>query len=69
MQRRMLAVAALAAVAATGPIAAAEGAASAKAAKNFVFGGVTSSGYPVVIKLSKTGKQVVRATIGLELKC
>jgi hypothetical protein len=70
MQRRMLAVAALAAVAATGPIAAAEGAASkAKAAQNFVFGGVTSSGYPVVIRLSRTGKQVVRATIGLELKC
>ncbi len=62
MQRRMLAVAALAAVAAAGPIAAAEGAASkAKAAQNFVYGGVTSSGYPVVIRLSKTGKQVVRA--------
>ena len=70
MQRRMLAVAALAAVAAAGPIAAAEGAASkAKAAQNFVFGGVTSSGYPVVIRLSRTGKQVVRAAIGLELKC
>jgi hypothetical protein len=70
MQRRMLAVAALATVAAAGPIAAAEGAASkSKVSPSFVYGGVTSSGYPVVIRLSRTGKQVVRATIGLELKC
>jgi len=71
MQRRMLAVAALATVAATAPIAAAQGAASSKAkvAQGFVFGGVTATGYPVVIRLSRSGKRVVRASIGLELKC
>jgi hypothetical protein len=70
MQGRMLAVATLATVAATAPITAAEGAASkAKVAQSFVYGGVTATGYPVVIRLSRNGKQVVRATIGLELKC
>jgi len=71
MQRRMLAVAALATVAVAGPIvAAAEGAASnAKVAQGLVYGGVTASGYPVVIRLSRNGRQVVRASIGLELKC
>ena len=70
MKRRMLAVAALASVAVAGPIAAAEGASSsAKAAQGLVFGAVTAQGYPVVIQLSKTGRQVTRATIGIELKC
>ncbi len=70
MKRRMLAVTALASVAAAGPIAAAQGASSsAKAAKGVVYGAVTSQGFPVVIQLSKTGRQVVRAAIGLDLKC
>lgn len=70
MKRRMLAIAALASLAAAGPIAAAQGASSrAKTTQGVVFGAVTSQGFPVVIQLSKTGRQVVRATIGLELKC
>ena len=69
MQRRMLAVATLAALSVAGPIAAAQGAASKKVTQGVVYGAVTSQGYPVVIKLSKTGRKVVRATIGLDLKC
>ena len=70
MHRSMLAVAALALVAVAGPTAVAQSATSkAKITQGYVYGGVTASGYPVVIKLSKSGKQVVRATMGLELKC
>jgi hypothetical protein len=71
MQRRMLAVAVLATVAATIPIAAAQAAASSKTsvAQGFVYGGVTASGFPVVIQLSKSGKKVALASIGLDLKC
>jgi len=79
MQRRMLAVAALASLAVAGPIAGAQGAASKpKVMQGLVFGGVTvvtnaagakESSYPVVIKLNKAGTSVVRATIGLDLRC
>ena len=70
MQHRMLAVAALAAVSVAAPIAAAQGATStAKVMQGVFYGGVTATGYPVVIQLSKTGRKVVKATIGLELKC
>jgi hypothetical protein len=66
----MLAVAALAAVSVAAPIAAAQGATStAKVVQGVFYGGVTAAGYPVVIQLSKTGRKVVKATIGLELKC
>jgi hypothetical protein len=64
MKRRMLAVAALASVAAAGPIAIAQG-----ATLGTVFGGVTAQEFPVVIQLSKTGRKVVRADIGMDLKC
>lgn len=64
MKRRMLAVAALASFAAATPIAIAQG-----ATLGTVFGGVTAQDYPVVIQLSKTGRKVVRADIGLDLKC
>ena len=71
MQRRMLAIAALATAAAAAPIAAAQGATTSrtKIAQGFVYGGVTASGYPVVVELSKNARKVVRATIGLELMC
>jgi len=70
MKRRMLAVAALTSLAAAGPIAAAQGQTSnSKTLTNVVFGGVAAQGYPVVIQLSKTGKKVVTATIGIEMKC
>jgi hypothetical protein len=78
MQRRMLAAAALAAIAAVGPVAAAHGAAStSKVMQGVVFGGVTQvsgagateSSYPVVIRLNKTGTRMMRATIGIDLKC
>lgn len=71
MHRSMLAASAvLAAVAVAGPTAVAQSATSkARISQGYVYGGVTASGYPVVIKLSRTGKQVVRATMGLELKC
>ena len=71
MQHRMLAVAALATIAAAAPLAAAQGATTSKAkvTQGVFYGGVTAAGYPVVIQLSKTGKKVVKATIGLELTC
>jgi hypothetical protein len=65
MQRRMLAVAALASLAVAGPAALAQ----AATLTHTVFGGVTAQDYPVVIQLSKTAKKVVRADIGLDLKC
>jgi hypothetical protein len=65
MQRRMLAVAALASLAVAGPVAIARAATT----PHVVFGTVTSQGYPIVIKLSKSGRLVVRATIGLDLVC
>ena len=70
MQRRMLAVATLAALAAAGPIGVAQGASSkSKVTQGVVFGAVTSQDFPIVIELSKTGRKIVRATIGLDLKC
>ncbi len=69
MQSRMLAAAALASLSIAGPIAGAQGASTSTTARGVVYGAVTSQGYPVVIKLSKTGRKVVRATIGLDLKC
>jgi len=64
MQRRVLAVAALASIAGAVPVAVAQG-----ATLGTVFGGVTAQDYPIVIQLSKTGRKVVRADIGLDLKC
>jgi hypothetical protein len=79
MQRRMLAVAALASLGVAGPIAGAQGAASKpRVMQGVVFGGVTAvtneagvkeSSYPVVIKLNRAATSVVRATIGLDLRC
>jgi hypothetical protein len=70
MQRRMLAVATLATLSVAGPIAAAQGSAgTSRVTQGVVYGAVTSQGYPVVIKLSKTGRKVVRATVGIDLKC
>jgi hypothetical protein len=34
-----------------------------------VFGGVTSAGWPVVIQVSSDGREVVRATMGLPMRC
>jgi hypothetical protein len=34
-----------------------------------VFGGVTSAGWPVVIEVSRDGREVVRATMAVPLKC
>ena len=52
------------------PITAAQGAASrSKVTQGVVYGAVTAQGYPVVIKVSKTGRKIVRATVGLDLKC
>jgi hypothetical protein len=64
MQRRMLAVAALASLGVAGPVALAQG-----ATLGTVFGGVTAQDYPVVIQMSKTFRKVVRADIGLDLAC
>jgi hypothetical protein len=69
MQRRILAAAALATLAAAGPITATDAATKAKASRGVVYGAVTSQGYPVVVELSKTGRKVVSASIGLEVKC
>lgn len=78
MKRRMLAVAALASLAVAGPIAAAQGASSrAKVTQGVVFGGfltqvvdgVTQPSYPIAIELSATGRKVVKAAIGMDLKC
>jgi hypothetical protein len=78
MQRRMLALAALAALAVVGPVAGAQGSASkSKAMRGVVFGGVTTivsdgvrvPSYPVIIKINAAGTRVLRATIGLVLKC
>lgn len=71
MQRRILAVAVLASLAVAAP-AASSGAATKstrKPAPGVVFGDVTKQGYGVVIELSKTGRKVVNAAIGLELQC
>jgi hypothetical protein len=64
MKRRMLVVAVLSSVGIAGPVALANG-----ATIGTVFGGVTAQEYPVVIQLSKTGRKVVRADIGLDIKC
>lgn len=78
MQRRMLAVAALTTLATAGPVAAAQGSASKpKVMQGVVFGGVTTvvsdgvrvPSYPVIIKINAAGTRVLRATIGLVLKC
>ncbi|MBA3748533.1 MAG: hypothetical protein H0W96_13725 [Solirubrobacterales bacterium] len=70
----MLSLAALAALALPAVVLStgvAQGAVSkARITQGVVYGGVNaSSGYPVVIELSKTGRKVVKATMGLELKC
>jgi len=69
MQRRILAAAALSTLAIAGPITATNAATKPRASPGAVYGAVTSQGYPVVIELSKTGRKVVSASIGLEVKC
>lgn len=73
MQPRILAGAALASLVAAGPVAVAQGAAAAKTkakvVQGVVYGGVTAQDYPVVLQLSKTGRQVVKANIVLDMKC
>jgi hypothetical protein len=72
MQPRILAGAALASLVAAGPVAVAHGAAAktkAKVVQGVFYGGVTAQDYPVVLQLSKTGRQVVKANIVLDLKC
>jgi len=69
--QRILTIAALATLAIAVPAAATSAATKPKPkpAPHVVFGAVTSQGYPVVVELSKTGRKVVNATIGLEVKC
>jgi hypothetical protein len=43
--------------------------ASAAAATGTVLGGRTSQGWPIVVELSKTGRQIVRMSAGLHLTC
>jgi hypothetical protein len=43
--------------------------AAATAAAGVVYGGVTKESWPVMIQLSASGRQVVRAAIGLEMSC
>jgi hypothetical protein len=62
--RRLCAVA-LGTVAAVGAV---PGSASAAAAGT-AYGGVTPQGWPVALEMNKSGKQIVRATIGLRLNC
>jgi hypothetical protein len=76
MQPRILASAALASLAAAAPLAIAQGAgaqtkakAKAKVVQGVVYGGVTAQDYPIVLELSKSGRQVVKANIVLDLKC
>jgi len=70
MKRRMLAVGALTSLAVAGPITAAQGASSrANVTQGVVYGAVTSQSFAVMIELSKTGRKVVKAAIGLDLKC
>lgn len=75
MQRKIIAVAALAACAIAGPVAAADASASkSSVARGVVFGGVTGAvgdlqGYPVVLELNKAGTKVVKANIVLDLAC
>jgi hypothetical protein len=44
-------------------------AATAVAAGQTSLGGVTAQGFPVVVQVSASGKQVNRAAIGIEMKC
>jgi hypothetical protein len=72
MQTRILVGAALASLAAAGPVAVAQGAAAktkVKVVQGVFFGGVTTQDYPVVLQLSKTGRQVVKANIVMDMKC
>jgi hypothetical protein len=72
MQPRILAGTALASLAAAGSLAVAQGATaktSAKVVQGVVYGGFTAQDYPVVLELSKTGRQVVKASIVMDLKC
>lgn len=72
MQPRILAAAVLASLAAAGPVAVAQSATAAtkaKVARGVIYGGVTAKDYPLVLELSKTGRQVVKANIVLDLKC
>lgn len=69
MHARNLALAPLAALALAVAVPVASSGAATKKASAVVFGDVTSQGYPVVVELSKSGKKVVRAAIGLELVC
>ena len=44
-------------------------AAAQKKPAGLVFGGVTSQGGPVVVELSKSGRQMARAVVGIRLTC
>ena len=44
-------------------------AATAVAAGQTSLGGVTAQGFPVLVQMSASGKQVNRAVIGIEMKC
>jgi hypothetical protein len=50
-------------------VASASPQATSAAAGGAAYGGVTPQGWPVVIELNRTRKQVVKATIGLTLNC
>ena len=50
-------------------VASASPQATSAAAAGAVYGGVTPQGWPVVVELNKSRKQVVKATIGLGLNC
>ncbi|MDX6720393.1 MAG: hypothetical protein QOJ63_2647 [Solirubrobacteraceae bacterium] len=72
MQPRILAGAVLASLAAAGSLAVAQGAGAttkAKVVRGVIYGGVTAQDYPIVLELSKTGRQVVKASIVMDLKC
>jgi hypothetical protein len=72
MQPRILAAGAMASLATAGSLAVAQGAAAttkAGVAHGVIYGGFTTQDYPVVLELSKTGRQIVKASIVLDLKC
>jgi hypothetical protein len=60
------AVGAAAPLAATAPTVAP---AKAPAPSGVVFGGHTAQSWPIVVEVSRNGRQVVRVDVGLQLKC
>jgi hypothetical protein len=61
------------AIALSGPAATATATARPEAASSAaaggVYGGVTPQSWPVVVEVSRNGRQVIRAVIGLDLQC